>query len=198
MKKPKLRELREAVKSLFSRPYTEKALLKTAPGFRGQARYFDEDCIGCRACAEVCPANCIVVEDDLRHDPPVRRLTVKTDQCIFCGQCEYYCTTKKGIRLTEIYDLATFTPRDPRVVVEKPLLLCERCGDVIGCVDHLRWIGHRIGAKAYANPTLLLVMAPGAESTANVRTGPLPDRSDIMRALCTSCRRQILAAEVWG
>jgi ferredoxin len=124
---------------------------------------------------------------------------VKTDQCIFCGQCEYYCTTKTGIRLTEVYDLTTFQPRDPRSTVEKKLLLCERCGEVIGCVDHLRWIADRIGAKAYANPTLLLVQQPDlAELTANLRTGPSPDRSDIMRALCTSCRRQVLAAEVWG
>ena len=129
MKKPKLRELVEAVKAIFTGPYTPKEFLKPAENLRGQAKFFEDDCIGCVACAEVCPAGCIKVEDDLEHDPPVRRLTVWTDQCIVCGQCERYCTTKKGIRLTPDYDLATFEAHKPRVSVEKELMLCERCGE---------------------------------------------------------------------
>lgn len=199
MKKPKLRELVEAVKAIFTGPYTPKEFLKPPDILRGQSKFFEDDCIGCVACAEVCPPNCIKVEDDLEHDPPVRRLTIWTDQCIVCGQCERYCTTKKGIRLVPDYDLATFEAHQPRVSVEKELMLCEGCGTVIGCVDHLRWIAKKIGPKTYANPALLVAMRDELRRVqSKPRKEAAEDRSDLMRALCTSCRRRVLASEVWG
>ena len=66
MKYPKLRELKEAVKSLFSRPYTSKFPFKPHEpfdGFRGKPQYFDEYCVGCGACSHVCPGNAITVID---------------------------------------------------------------------------------------------------------------------------------------
>ncbi|HUW55902.1 MAG TPA: 4Fe-4S dicluster domain-containing protein [Planctomycetota bacterium] len=199
MKKPKLREVVEAVKAIFTGPYTPKEFITPPENLRARARFSEEDCIGCGACVEVCPANCILLEDDLEHDPPVRRLTVRSEQCIVCGQCERYCTTDKGIQLTPEYDLATFEPHQPIDTVEKELMLCERCGEVIGCVDHLKWIARKIGPKTYASPSLLAAMDPQHRSGgAKSQKGASDDRSDLMRALCTSCRRQVLAAEVWG
>jgi formate hydrogenlyase subunit 6/NADH:ubiquinone oxidoreductase subunit I len=199
MKKPKLRELAEAVKAIFTGPYTPKEFLKPPEGLRGQAQFFEDDCIGCMACAEVCPANCIKVEDDLEHDPPMRRLTVWTDQCIVCGQCERHCTTKTGIRLMPEYDLATLEAHKPRVSVEKELMLCEGCGSVIGCVDHLKWIARRIGPKTYANPALLAATNPVLRRVqVRIHREPAEDRSNLMRALCPNCRRGVLALEVWG
>jgi len=199
MKKPKLREVVEAVKALFTGPYTPKEFITPPEGFRGQTKFFEEDCIGCGACAEVCPTDCIVVQDDLEHTPPVRRLTIKTDQCIFCGQCQRYCTTEKGIRSTSDYDLATFEPCQPRVTVEKELMLCERCGAVIAPVEHLKWIAGKIGPKTYANPALMAAVDPALRrAAANPSRGAAEDRSDLMRALCTACRRQVLVTEVWG
>ena len=64
MKKPKLRELKEAVTALWKGPYTidiPKSPPPVAAEFRGKPEYQKEYCIGCGACSEVCPANAIEI-----------------------------------------------------------------------------------------------------------------------------------------
>jgi len=134
MRKPKLRELAEAVRAFIHGPYTlgfPKEPAPLAEEFRGAPRYHEEDCVGCAACFEVCPANAIHKVDDVTATPPVRRLTIHHDECIFCGQCELYCTTEKGVTQTHDYDLATFDRAEVRETVEKELVLCEVCGEVV-------------------------------------------------------------------
>jgi len=204
MKKPKLRELGEAIKAVVRGPATIKfpAEPYEAPeGFRGKPQYFEDDCIGCKACAEVCPSQCIAVDDDVGAAPPVRRLTIHTDACIFCGQCELNCTTEKGVKLTTEYNLACFDRSACRETVEKELVLCEVCGAVIGCRDHLLWVAERLGAKRYANPTLIL-LADGELGLVSGEARRDPDRpldrSDTMRVLCSACRRTTVLRETWG
>jgi len=204
MKKPKLRELGEAIKALVRGPATTKfpAEAYEAPeGFRGKPQYEEDDCIGCSACAEVCPSQCIEVTDDVTADPPMRRLDLRYEACIFCGQCALYCTTEKGVRMTTEYDLACFDRTQAVESVEKELVLCEVCGVVIGAREHLLWVAERLGAKRYANPTLIL-LADGelglvSGQPARERDRPL-DRSDMMRILCPKCRRATVLRETWG
>lgn len=204
MRKPKLRELAEAVRAFFRGPYTLPFPAEPAPlpeAFRGAPRYHEEDCIGCAACFEVCPAKAIHKEDDLTASPPVRRLTIHLDECIFCGQCQLYCTTEKGVTQSHDYDLATLDRSELRESVEKELLLCEVCGAVVGTKEHLLWIARKLGAKAYANPTLILVSE--AESAPAVKESPRPkeaalERGDFMRVLCPKCRREVLVEDLWG
>lgn len=199
MRKPKLRELGEAIKALIVGPYTPKQFLAPPEQLRGITKFFKDDCIGCKACVEVCPANCIKVVDDVDANPPTRRMRILTDQCIVCGQCERYCTTRKGIRLTPEYDTASMSPRTPEFTVEKELLLCEGCGEVIGALDQLRWISHKIGSKTYANPSLMAAVHPEMRrAMPKTSEQPAQDRSDLMRPVCTACRRRVLALEVWG
>ena len=204
MKKPKLRELGEAVKAVVRGPATIKFPFEPyeAPeGFRGKPKYSEDDCIGCGACAEVCPSQCIALVDDTEAKPPVRRLAIHFDACIFCGQCELNCTTEKGVHLTTEYDLACFDRTACLETVEKELVLCEVCGAVVGCRDHLLWVAERLGAKRYANPTLVLL----ADGELGLVSGELhrdpdrpPDRSDTMRVLCPKCRRTTVLRETWG
>ena len=204
MKKPKLRELGEAIKALLHRPFTTKfpAQPYEAPEvFRGKPKYYEDDCIGCGACAEVCPSQCIVLADHVGSDPPMRRLELHYDACIYCGQCELNCTTEKGVRLTTEYDLATFDRAACVESVEKELVLCEVCGAVIGARQHLLWVAERLGAKRYANPTLIL-LADGELGLVGAREARDPnrplDRSDTMRVLCPKCRRATVLRETWG
>lgn len=200
MKKPKLRELKEAIRALVRGPYTTRFPAEVRPvpdTFRGQAEFHEKDCIGCKACAEVCPADAITVVDLPEADPPVRRLEIMIDRCIWCGHCEANCTTKKGVMLGQKYDRSTLDRSELRERVEKELVLCEGCGKVIGCRDHLKWIADRIGAKSYANPTLFLV-AEQSLAGSYPRVGGGPGRADIIRILCTECRRSTLTREVWG
>lgn len=204
MKKPKLRELGEAIKAVIRGPVTIKfpAEPYEAPeAFRGKPQYDQDECVGCGACAEVCPAIAIRVEDDPRADPPTRRIVQRWDKCIFCGQCELYCTTQEGIRLTLEYDLATLDRSTCRQTIEHELVLCEVCGAVVGTIKHLRWVAEQLGAKAYANPTLILT-ADGsmrlAAKDAGRRAEPTLARSDMMRIQCPACRRTTVIRELWG
>ena len=204
MRKPKIRELGEAIRAVWHGPYTVAFPFGDAPeppeGFRGKPTYDEKECVGCTACAEVCPAHAITVTDDTQSDPPTRRLELRYDECIFCGQCELNCTTEKGIKLSTECDLATLDRSECVESVEKDLVLCEVCGAVIGARDHLCWVAERTGAKSYANPTLFLV-AQGEQGLveAQARHGQQPPRrADMMRVTCPKCRRAVLVREMWG
>jgi len=203
MKKPKLRELREALKSLFSPAYTTRFPYEPAPAppaYRGKGKFHEDKCIGCAACVEVCPADAIEKIDDPNTNPPLRTLIRHDDICIFCGQCQALCTTEEGIECTNEYELSTFDRTTCAVSVQKELFLCSMCGKVITTKDHLRWLADRLGAKRYTNPTLIMVEqeklelitpdAPAAHAQ--------PDRANIMQVLCPHCRRHVLLREVWG
>jgi len=202
MRKPKLRELGEALKVLFIRgPYTSRFPREPhvpPEAFRGKPQYDEKECIGCGACARVCPARAIEVIDDTQTGK--RTLLLNYGICIFCGQCHAYCTTSDGIRQTGEYELATLDRSQTVEKVEKDLIVCEYCGGVIGTREHLQWIADRLGAQAYANPTLLLA---GVEADAGGAASPPRDpsspgiRADLMRVLCPTCRRNVFLTEEW-
>lgn len=203
MRKPKLREVAEAIKALVVGPVTTRfpyEPYEPPAGFRGKPTFYPDDCIGCAACAEVCPTKCIDVIDDVRADPPVRRLVLHYDKCIFCGHCELNCTTEKGIRLGSEYDLACFDRSACIETIENELLVCEICGTVVGAKKQLLHVADRLGAKRYANPTLILVadgelgLAPADRKRGD---GPLT-REDLMRVTCPGCRRTLVLQELWG
>ena len=189
------RILAQVVRALLSRPYTTSfpdEAFQPVEGFRGRPRFNEAGCIGCAACAEVCPPKCIDVIDEVDLDPPKRRLVQHLDACIWCGQCERYCPTGQGIKLTTEYDCVGFSPEDFEERVEKNLLLCELCGAVIAPVDQLRWLVRRLGPLAYANPTLLTfhgrdlgLIDEGVKSE-----GEAVQRGDRLSLQCPRCRRK--------
>ena len=80
MRYPKLRELKEAIKALIVGPYTSKFPKEPSlpfPRFRGKPQYYKDDCVGCGACAEVCPSQTIEVTEDMRQK--VRKLTLRLE-----------------------------------------------------------------------------------------------------------------------
>jgi hydrogenase-4 component H len=179
MRAPKLRELGEAIRAVVTGPYT----------IRFPKRPSEKQCVGCGACKEVCPARAIELVDD--RATRKRTLTLHVDNCIFCGQCELYCITEKGITLTKKYDLATLNRDELREEVEKTLLLCELCGAVIGTEDHVRWLARRLGPSAYTNPTVMLVSQRelGLVDAAPSPSPETPLRADRIKILCPGCRR---------
>jgi len=194
MRAPKLRELREGIRALFGRRFTTRfpaAGTEVPEGFRGVPRFDEKGCVGCGACAVVCPVKDIEVTDSLRDRKGTRRLTIHLDDCIFCAQCARNCITGKGVVMTPDFDLSTDDRGKIRESIEKELVLCELCGEVVGARDHLLWIARRVGPAAYTNPTLMLPMldalAPTEEPPPGGRDGTL--RGDRMRVLCPRCRR---------
>jgi hydrogenase-4 component H len=201
MKKPKLREIREAIHAVLRGPYTSNFPAEVTPvpeGFRGRAEFHEDECIGCKACAEVCPADAIEVVEDLTANPPVRRLTILTDRCIWCGHCQLNCVTKLGVQLGSVYNVVTLDRSELTNTVEKELVLCEDCGGVVACRDHIKWIADKIGAKTYANASLLLVSQQEMSGALPPTGGTPGERVGIMRVLCPACQRAYRTREIWG
>ncbi len=189
------RILAQAMRAVLSPPFTTRfpaEPLEPVEGFRGRPRYDEAGCIGCGACAEVCPAKCIDLVDDTSVTPAVRRLVQHLDACIWCGQCARYCPTQRGITMSREFDCVGFAPGDFEERVEKALALCEVCGEVIAPVDQLRWLADRLGPIAFANPALMGVAARDLGLTCE---GPADQsegvtRSDRLALQCPRCRRK--------
>lgn len=189
------RILRTALGALFSRPYTTRfpaEPFEPIPQFRGRPRFDPDACVGCGACAQVCPPKCIDVVDDVSNGTAVRRLVHHLDACIWCGQCERHCTTGAGIRMSTEWDTVGFAPADFEHSVEKELVTCEVCGEVVAPRDHLRWIAERLGPLAYANPALLLAGAVdlGTAGPALAVDPAEPRRTERLAVTCARCRRR--------
>ncbi len=189
------RILAHAVRALLSPPFTTKfprEAFQPVDSFRGRPRFDELGCIGCGACAEVCPPKCIDVIDDLDATPPKRRLVQHLDACIWCGQCERYCPTQQGIKLTNEFDCVGFSPDEFEERVEKDLLLCELCGTVLAPVDQIRWLVERLGPLAFANPTLTMVIGRdlGLVDQGVRSEGDEVPRSDRLSLQCPKCRRK--------
>jgi hydrogenase-4 component H len=196
MRYPKLRELKEAITALIKGPYTTKfPAVPHVPQkrFRGKPEYFKDGCVGCKACAEVCPTRCIEVKDTVDGDGvPVRKLELHYDSCIFCGQCQASCITQEGIKLSNKFDLAVFDRSQAVESVEKELVLCEGCGCVVGAKDHLAWVAKKLGPLAYSSPTAYLSALKELKlAYLDVKKQENLTRQDRIKVLCPKCRREI-------
>jgi len=197
---PKLRELKEAVNSLFSAPYTTKFPKEPHvpyEKFRGKPVVNDEKCVGCLTCSNVCPSYAITVEDDKERG--IRTIMRNYGKCIFCGQCQAYCITGEGVILSDkIYDLSTFDRNDGLTVEtqQKELLICEHCGAVITTKEHIRFLHKKLGPKAYSSIIDLnelneqLKLAKPEEIKTEIINGLR--RKDTFNVLCPNCLHKVL------
>lgn len=200
MRYPKLRELKEALKALIRGPYTNRFPFrphKPYERFRGRPYFHEEDCVGCTACAQVCPAQAIEFKDELKNGKAVRTLIIHWDICIFCGQCQANCLTTKGIMLSQEFDLAVTEERSQlRQKIEKELLTCECCGEPILPYDQYAWIVKRLGPLTFSNASLILFylrtigLAPKEKSFSRKEADF--SRADRIKILCPACRRQVV------
>lgn len=195
MRYPKLRELKEAITALIKGPCTTKFPAEPhvpEKRFRGKPEYFKDGCVGCKACAEVCPTGCIEVKDVHDSEMPLRRLDLHYDTCIFCGQCQAACITQEGIKLSNKFDLAIFDRGQAMESVEKELVLCEGCGSIVGAKDHLAWVAKKLGPLAYSSPTSYLSALKELRlAYLDIQKSEDMTRQDRVKVLCPKCRREV-------
>jgi hydrogenase-4 component H len=197
MRYPKLREIREALVSLFSRPYTTAFPAKPhtpAEKFRGKPVVDDKNCVGCQTCANVCPPSAITFQDDA--EKKVRVIRRDYAVCIFCGQCEEHCITRKGVILSDkIFDLAVFDRSQLVELQEKALLVCESCGAIITTKEHFLYLYDKLGPKAFASILNLNMLNERLRlaSEEDIKTDIRDDlkRKDIFNIICPNCLRQV-------
>ncbi|MCX5716352.1 MAG: 4Fe-4S binding protein [Candidatus Omnitrophica bacterium] len=200
MRYPKLRELVEAIKAVIKGPYTSSFPYKPHKpfsAFRGRTEFHEKDCVGCTACAQVCPSGAITFRDEPAAGKAKRVLTVRWDLCIFCGNCQANCLTAKGIMLSNDFDISTTGKRvELRQTIEKELVLCECCGETIAPYDQIVWTANKLGPLVFSNASLMLFYL-GRMSLAETDSGmQIPrdkkelKRNDRIKILCPKCRRE--------
>ncbi|MCM8786590.1 MAG: 4Fe-4S dicluster domain-containing protein [Candidatus Omnitrophica bacterium] len=195
MRYPKLREIKGALKSLFSKPYTTKFPKEPHQpfyNFRGRPYYYQDKCIGCTACVEVCPARALSFKDIVENGVAKRILKINWDTCIECGQCQLNCPTKEGIKLSNEFDISTTESRENLCqIIEKELVLCEFCKCIVACKDHIIWTIKKLGPLYHSN-TSLIGFAQNILGIGNFIHKKTKEnlRSDRFLFLCPRCRRQ--------
>src|SRR5450759_772933 len=88
MKYPKMREIKEAITSLFTPAYTSRFPKEPHipfENFRGKPVVDNENCVGCETCANVCPPQAITFIDD------------KEKELLICESCNAVITTKEHL-----------------------------------------------------------------------------------------------------
>ena len=196
MRWPKLRELKEAVTAVFSPRFTTRFPAEPCvvpERYRGKPEFDLDTCIGCGACVNVCPTNALTQADELKANPPLRRITQQTDACIFCGNCQDNCTTETGIKLSNEWDLANMDRSTMTETHEFELQMCEKCGAVVGTKKHLVWLYEKLGPLAYTNPSLLLAKSGQLiEKPPDFQHPQRPAQpSDFMKILCPKCKCEL-------
>jgi len=193
MRYPKLRELKEALKSIFTKPATVKypyGKAKIHPRYRGKPQFQDE-CLGCTACTEVCPSGALEVVDDIKSRK--RKIVRHFDKCITCGECERICTCKEGVKMMPEFAFAVFDRGDLVDEVERELILCENCGKPIATKKHIEWLVNELKEKGASNLPFIIIQLKELGIVDDVKKKvTLDKRGDLFTILCPRCRHKIV------
>jgi hydrogenase-4 component H len=91
--------------------------------FRGRPTIDGAKCLGCGACAQVCPPRLIAVVDQ----DAMRRVELNYSRCTYCARCQEICPTG-AMTCTEDFETATASRGSLAVTVELDLEKCKSCG----------------------------------------------------------------------
>lgn len=115
----------------FEQPYQLAPRYRGLHGLTRDPVTGDHNCIGCMACALVCPDDLISMELEKREGHSGRfpvTFTVNIGPCCFCGLCAEVCPTPmRAIVMTDLFEWATYERHGANLVLDRRDL--ERNGD---------------------------------------------------------------------
>ena len=79
--------------------------------FKGKIVFDRDECIGCKLCIKVCPAEAI------EFIPDKKKIKIHVDHCIFCSQCNDICP-KNCLNMSEEFFLADTDKSSSKLIVE--------------------------------------------------------------------------------
>ena len=129
MFKHTISELKEALVCLQAGQVTLGYPLQPHPAeenFRGKPVVDFARCIGCGACANVCPPRLILLEDVNSY----REVSFTLGRCTYCGSCRDVCPTQ-AIQMSAQFETATPDIDDMNIMLRLKLITCRECGEVI-------------------------------------------------------------------
>ena len=137
-----------------------------AEGFRGRVQVDIDKCIGCGACASVCPPRLIIMTD---HDGK-RTLEFQLGKCTYCARCAEVCP-EQAITLNQEFELATDNKADLLVTVHLTLAKCERCGEAFATQRIIRKLGTKVSKEMGLEPADLkwLNLCPACRTVTEVQ-----------------------------
>jgi Formate hydrogenlyase subunit 6/NADH:ubiquinone oxidoreductase 23 kD subunit (chain I) len=92
-------------------------------GFRGRPVIDGEKCLGCGACAQVCPPRTIFVIDG----QDTRTIQLDYSRCTYCARCEEICPSG-SIKMSKEFELATTDRNDMKLSATLMMAKCKKCG----------------------------------------------------------------------
>lgn len=98
-----------------------------AGAYRGKPVLDMMRCVGCGACANVCPPRLISLEDAGEY----RSIRFELGRCTYCGSCQEACPAQ-AVTLSPQFELATGSTDDLTIHLKLNLVKCRSCGAVVG------------------------------------------------------------------
>jgi hypothetical protein len=99
------------------------------------------------------------------------------------------------IILSNEFDLASTEGRgELSQAIEKELVCCECCDEVIAPFDQIVWVARKLGSLVFSNASLMLFLTQNLDFSLKEKS-PAPEeqafyRSDRIKILCPRCRRE--------
>jgi len=117
-------------------------LLRTPEGFRGDPHVDQDKCIGCGACAHVCPADAIEIADG----GAMRVVRFMRQSCIFCASCQDVCPTM-AVELRSGDAAWCREKGGSKSEVTLPLARCDVCGSGFIPEAQIEWAMKTVNDK---------------------------------------------------
>jgi ferredoxin len=110
------------------------ALPAPPPGFRGDPHVDPQKCMGCGACAHLCPADAIEILDQGGE----RIVRFNRRDCIFCATCQDVCPSQ-AVELAQ-REKSWFSDKDAsRSEARLPVARCLACGAPYVPAEQVAW-----------------------------------------------------------